>query len=169
MEPGDMSGAAAAPCDRSGRGRFVRLVLQVIQSSPDNLTCSHQCVQHGGLVAGHSRRQQIALQDREGQRRSCSCSTASRRASCPRRSEPMPCHETRKRPSASGDTGSTSRLRRARDRLRSRRNTSASTHSRSTPPGRNSPCMSRPLSVRRARVIRQSRCRGRSVSPACLA
>ena len=50
-----------------------------------------------------------------------------------------PCHSGRNLASAAGSTGSTSRRSRASDRRRSSRSTSGSHHSRSAPPGRNSP------------------------------
>ena len=65
--------------------------------------------------------------------------SASTTASTPRRCGGMPCHAGRKRASASGSTGSTSRRSAASDRRRSWRSTSTSHHSRRTPSGRNSP------------------------------
>ena len=61
----------------------------------------------------------------------------------------MPCHATTKRPSASASTGSISCRSLASDRRRRLRRTSASTHSRSVPPGRNSPSISRSSAVSR--------------------
>jgi diguanylate cyclase (GGDEF)-like protein len=60
---------------------------------------------------------------------------ARRPARRPRRSAGMPCHAGRKRASASGSTGSTSRRSAASDRRRSWRSTSTSHHSRCTPSG----------------------------------
>ena len=82
---------------------------------------------------------------------SWSTTSASRsRAAEPRNGVParptgaIPCQPGRKRPSAAGSTGSTSRRSRASDRRRSWRRTSGSHHSRSAPPGRNSPRTSVP-------------------------
>ena len=73
--------------------------------------------------------------------------------SAPPSDEPRPCHAGRKRPSARGSTGSTSRRSLASERRRSIRRTSGSHHSRSTPPGRNSPRTSTPAAIRCSRPV----------------
>ena len=69
--------------------------------------------------------------------------TSSSASGLPRRT-PMPCQATDSRPRAAGSTASTSRRRRASERRRNIRSTFASHHSRSAPPGRNSPSSTRP-------------------------
>ena len=74
----------------------------------------------------------------------CNCSTTSSNASRPARRRATPCHVATKRPSAPASTGSTCLRSRASDRSRSVPSTSRPHHSRSRPPGLNSPCTTRP-------------------------
>ena len=74
----------------------------------------------------------------------CSCAIASTSAVGPCRGTVAACHSGANRPSAGASTGSTSLRSAASERRRIERSTSASHHSRSSPPGRNSPRTTRP-------------------------
>ena len=106
-------------------------IAERLDADPDHFACGHQRVEHRRLVVA-TRAGRISRSSTDAVSGApCSCSIASSSASAPRRIDPMPCHDTRNRPSASVSTGSTCCRSRASDRLRRRRSTSASTHSRS--------------------------------------
>ena len=104
-------------------------------ADPDQLARGAQLVELLRPVAGHSARKHVALPELDRERQALSGTSASRRVA--RRS--TPCQLGRKRPRVACSAGSTSRRSAASDARRSRRSTSTSHHSRSVPPGRNSP------------------------------
>ena len=124
---------------------------------PGDLAHRAELVEQPRLVARDAGRQDVALQHGRRDRRR---RPAGRRPRPGARARPCrgtaaasapgpatgatPCQAGRNRPSAPGSTGSTSRRSRASDRRRSSRSTSGSHHSRSAPPGRNSPRSSEP-------------------------
>ena len=127
---------------------------------PGDLAHRAELVEQARLVARDPGRQHVPLQDRRrdrqagqlvddlGQALQGGRPAERRRGRSP--TAATPCHAGRNRASAAGSTGSTSRRSRASDRRRSSRSTSGSHHSRSAPPGRNSPRSSVPAASSRS-------------------
>ena len=80
-----------------------------LDAHPDDFAGGHQRVEHRRLVVVDARRQDLALEHRRRERRALQLlDRVEQRLERRGARSPMPCHDTRKRPSASASTGSTS-------------------------------------------------------------
>ena len=153
------------------------VAAQAPPPDPGDLAQRPELVEEPRLVAGDPRRQDVALEDRGRDRQAGELvddlgepfeggrcrGTAAGRSPRPARCRASPAGTE---PSAAGSTGSTSRRSRASERRRRRRRTSGSHHSRSAPPGRNSPRRTVPGGEQPLeRVVRRSRPAGPSGAP----
>ena len=111
---------------------------------PHDVAARAQRIEIGRAVARTRDRRTSDSTIEAGIEAPCSCAIASMSAVGPCRGPVAACHSGTNLPSAGASTGSTSLRSAASERRRIDRSTSASHHSRSRPPGRNSPRTTRP-------------------------
>ena len=164
IDQGVAEGLAAGPDE----GDPAVVTTEAAPPHPGHLAQGTKLVEQARLVARHPRREDVPLEHRRRDRQAGELvdhlgqpleggRSAQRRGPKARRVTQAgyrrnSCQSGRNRPSAAGSTGSTSRRSRASDRRRSWRRTSGSHHSRSAPPGRNSPRRRAPEAISRSRA-----------------
>ena len=151
------------------------VTAEAAPADPGDLAERPELVEQARLVAGDAGREDVALQHGGGDRHARELvhdlgealqRRVPRSGAASDATGSTPCHAGRKRPSASGSTGSTSRRSRASERRRSIRSTSGSHHSRSEPDGRNSPRTIVPAARAARAHPRRPRAAGPSAPPA---
>ena len=136
-------------------------------ADPDEVAARRQGVEVGSLGTPAPAPEHIALEDRRRDRRALQATrSASISASGPPRGRSAPCHAGQESPEGRRVDGLDLARRVASDRRRILRRTSESHHSRSAPPGRNSPCTTRPSALERLEGRRATRAAGRTPSHA---